>query len=152
MVDRLLLVARSIFRISFWLQILLYTKIPRQTVLFCFNMGTMDLMFFKFYIQKINIIGIRLFNQWRDGGESIGQLILCSGRMSELDFMESFAQFLQILYVRYNLRVFLSPFSLNFMNQKNWVSNNKQLVNICIDGHIQTKNTRFGIQPCCLCS
>ena len=79
---RLLLVGRSVFGICFRLQVLLYVKIPRETLWLCFNMGTMDWMFFQFNIQIINIICIRMFNHRSDGGKSINQFILYSRSMS----------------------------------------------------------------------
>ena len=138
---RLLLVGRSIFRTSSRLQILIYIKMPRQTVRFCFDMETIDWMFFQLYIHRINIIFIRMFNQRSDCGKSITELILYSGSMFELDLAKPFTQILHILYVRYNFLVLHNPFILNMMNQNIWVSNNQQLLNIHVDGHFQTKNT-----------
>ena len=66
-------------------------------------MGKMDWMSFQLYIQRINIICVWMFNHQRDGCKSIGQFIMYSRSMCELDLMKSFAQLLHVLYVRYNL-------------------------------------------------
>ena len=121
---RLILIGSSIFGISSRLQIPLYIKIPRQTIWLCFDIGTMNLMLFKLYIQKINIVCIQILNHRSDGGESIGEFFLYSGSTCELNHTKSLAQPLHILYVRYNLGVLQNSFALNLVNQKMLLSNN----------------------------